>query len=64
MSSYTFAALSLLVTRHISAAAILRVDLYAGARLSFTHSKNLNFPGLREVVDGIVESKHSVSFIE
>ncbi len=48
MISYTFTALSLPVTRHISASTVLRVDLYIGTRLFSTHFVNLTFFGLRE----------------
>jgi hypothetical protein len=48
MIPYTFTAFSLLVTRHISASAVFRVNLYIGTRLSITHFGNLNFFQLRE----------------
>ncbi len=49
MISYTFTALTLPVTRHISASAVFGVNLYIGTRLSHAHSENLNsFPDLEE----------------
>ena len=64
MISYTFTAISPLVTSHISASAVLRVDLYIWARLSCAHFGNLNFPGLREVVYNVAAFKHSASCLE
>ena len=63
MIFYTFAELSLLVTRHTSVAAILRVDLYVVARLSFADFENLNFTGLIEA-GYPVEPKHAASCVE
>jgi len=64
MISYTFTALSPLVTSHISAPAVLRVDLNIWARLSFTHFGNLTFLDLREEVYNVAAFKHSASCIE
>jgi hypothetical protein len=64
MISYTFTALSPLVTSHISAYTALRVYLYIWARLSCAHFGNLNFPGLREEVYTVAAFKHSASCLE